>query len=421
MSFRIILVLVGASLLQGALAHDNGMDMSMDNGMTMTMGNMIMYLHFTPGDNLWFLGWAPFKAGAMVGACLGLFMLALLERWLAAIRGVMEVHWQKRAQIALSNRLNMLDTKASSQPSSTRGVFNRRSAPPFIFWHDVSRGILQIGQSLLSFLFMLAVMTFQVGFILSIVIGLGVGEALFGRSFSSRGLTLDFSIPLPVSPSTLVCVVSRFTTASMKSPVTVAPVGWRAAKRHLSRLPEMLTRDVKPSQVGSSCSTIRGVAGSDAPPTPRTSANQNEYMFDVYSELSPWHPAPFTHTILRLPEPLRFTSAGQFVCASDAYALSDMCSFRDIMLGMPLHRYPRSQDEDLLLEAAMLRLRCDQSMQRALLETGSRKLYFVDPDPVWGTGCREGRECGRNLWGKVLMLAREALGRRGCFGGRNFR
>ncbi|KAA1466993.1 hypothetical protein DENSPDRAFT_761198, partial [Dentipellis sp. KUC8613] len=175
-----ILALAGVSLLQGALAHDNGMDMSMDSGMTMSMGNMIMYLHFTPGDNLWFLGWAPFKAGAMVGACLGLFMLALLERWLAAIRGVMEVHWQKRAQIALSNRLNTLDTK-TSQSSSTRSVFSRRSAPPFIFWHEVSRGILQIGQSLLSFLFMLAVMTFQVGFILSIVIGLGVGEALFGR------------------------------------------------------------------------------------------------------------------------------------------------------------------------------------------------------------------------------------------------
>ncbi|TFY80036.1 hypothetical protein EWM64_g3981 [Hericium alpestre] len=88
-------ILVALALACAVRAHDNGMDMSMDSGMSMTMGNMIMYLHFTPGDNLWFLGWAPFKVGPMVGACIGLFMLALLERWLAAIRGVMEVHWHK--------------------------------------------------------------------------------------------------------------------------------------------------------------------------------------------------------------------------------------------------------------------------------------------------------------------------------------
>ena len=85
-----------ASLIAGALADDNGMVMSMDQGMAMNMGNMLMYLHFTIGDNLWFIGWAPNTAGAMAGACIGLFVLAIAERWLAAMRSVMEDHWSTR-------------------------------------------------------------------------------------------------------------------------------------------------------------------------------------------------------------------------------------------------------------------------------------------------------------------------------------
>jgi copper transporter 1 len=79
-----------------ALASANGMDMSMDGSMALTMGTMRPYLHFTLGDNLWFLGWVPMSPGAMVGACIGLFLLALIERWIAACRAMMEVHWAKR-------------------------------------------------------------------------------------------------------------------------------------------------------------------------------------------------------------------------------------------------------------------------------------------------------------------------------------
>lgn len=77
-----------------------------------------------------------------------------------------------------------------------------RSTPPFILSHDLVRGIAFAGHSALQFAFMLVVMcvpldfymlitltlhsrTFQVGFILSIVVGLGVGETLFGR-FASQ-------------------------------------------------------------------------------------------------------------------------------------------------------------------------------------------------------------------------------------------
>lgn len=77
-------------------ASDNGMDMSMDGAMSLAQGQMLPYLHFTTGDMLWFLGWVPKSTGAMVGTCIGLFLLAIVERWIATCRVVMQAHWAKR-------------------------------------------------------------------------------------------------------------------------------------------------------------------------------------------------------------------------------------------------------------------------------------------------------------------------------------
>ena len=96
MFISLITYIVVVLHLQCALADTNGMDMSMDGAMALASGNMLPYLHFTSGDNVLFLGWVPKSAGAMVGTCIGLFMLALVERWVAACRAVMEAHWSKR-------------------------------------------------------------------------------------------------------------------------------------------------------------------------------------------------------------------------------------------------------------------------------------------------------------------------------------
>ncbi|CAL1697512.1 unnamed protein product [Somion occarium] len=194
----LIFTLLALALLHPISCSENGMDMSMDGAMSLTTGQMLPYLHFTPGgDTLWFLGWVPTSAGAMVGTCIGLFLLGIVERWVAACRALMEIHWNKRAQIVRSDRLNArglpvasekaqpdLDLKhslSSLTAKELKKAVTMRDVPPFILAHDLMRGILHVGQAGLQFAFMLAVMTFQVGFILSLVIGLGVGEMLFGR------------------------------------------------------------------------------------------------------------------------------------------------------------------------------------------------------------------------------------------------
>jgi len=156
-----------------ALAAANGMDMTMDDGMTLANGTMMTTLHFSLGDTLWFTGWVPQTKGAMAGACIGLFILALVDRWVAAVRAMMEAHWRTAARIAEKN-----DDKNKKSRMRIR-------ATPFIFAHDATRGAMQALQSFLGFAFMLAVMTFQAGFIISIALGLGVGEMLFGRYASA--------------------------------------------------------------------------------------------------------------------------------------------------------------------------------------------------------------------------------------------
>ncbi|KAJ7440724.1 CTR copper uptake transporter [Mycena latifolia] len=167
-------------------AADNGMDMSMDDGMTLATGTMMTTLHFSRGDTLWFTGWVPQSAGAVAGACIGLFILALVDRWIAAVRAMMEIHWRAAGELARGANLKAGD--ADEVKGKKRMLGLRLRVPPFIPAHDIMRGAIHALQATLGFAFMLAVMTFQAAFIISIALGLGVGEMLFGRHAASAAI-----------------------------------------------------------------------------------------------------------------------------------------------------------------------------------------------------------------------------------------
>jgi len=155
------------------------------------------YLHFTGGDNLFFKSWHPSSNGAIAGASIALVVLALLERLLFSIRGAMDARWRRSAfatNAAWSVEGDMMKPIAKQEdicedkPGSMRSPVTqrKRTIPPFVFSHDVARGALYSLQALLSYALMLAVMTFQAAYIISIVIGLGLGEILFGRIASTH-------------------------------------------------------------------------------------------------------------------------------------------------------------------------------------------------------------------------------------------
>ena len=126
-----------------------------------------MYLQ--PGDTS-FLGLAPTSAGAMVRTCIALVVLSMAERWLVAMRGVMEewrhtdtcglashcppvicflMHWPCSDQVALTNSLNTsvaaMSLEERSRPLSKAPLPPLDVALPFVFAYDVLRGVLWIG------------------------------------------------------------------------------------------------------------------------------------------------------------------------------------------------------------------------------------------------------------------------------------
>jgi copper transporter 1 len=174
------MLLFAALTLAHGSGHDDlggdlggGDDMGMMDGMggapVLAEGMMIPYLHFSPGDTLWFQGWVPQTKAAVTGVCVGLFLLGLVDRWLAAVRSSAEKFWWNRSQIAIANRLNYAPLTGKSQASAatasqapdrlTLGNIVRSTiAAPFIPTHDIARGVLHTAQAALGFLFMLAVM-----------------------------------------------------------------------------------------------------------------------------------------------------------------------------------------------------------------------------------------------------------------------
>lgn len=67
-------------------------DMSMtDTNSTFAM--MVPYLHFTRGDALWLQKITPKSVGAVAGACVFLFALAVFERMYAAWSTSMQAQW----------------------------------------------------------------------------------------------------------------------------------------------------------------------------------------------------------------------------------------------------------------------------------------------------------------------------------------
>lgn len=168
----------------------------MDMNSTTTMSSdmtMTPWLHFTDGDYLIFKTWQPESKGAIAGASIGLVVFCILERFIMALRRQMEIQWGSRALALMQRNPNDADDRPSDKMDGTeegcsslpitpvKGRSRLGLVPPFIPMHDITRGIFQVFQALFSYALMLAVMTFNAAYIISIILGLGIGEVLFGR------------------------------------------------------------------------------------------------------------------------------------------------------------------------------------------------------------------------------------------------
>lgn len=169
--------------------------MSMDGSSNSSMMVMMTpFFHVVGGDYLLFQAWKPTSGGAIAGACVGLFILALFERWVNAVSPVILDHLNQRAlrnvpTKAISGTVDSASRRSSSDTTETpssaaaknQKALSMRTIPPFLVTVDIPRGILYAIRRFLGFALMLAVMTYHAGYIISIIVGQGLGEIVFGR------------------------------------------------------------------------------------------------------------------------------------------------------------------------------------------------------------------------------------------------
>ncbi|KIV85428.1 hypothetical protein PV11_01124 [Exophiala sideris] len=172
------------------------MDMSSSDSTMSSMTMIFTNAHNTP---LYSNSWTPNSSGAYAGTCIFLIILAMLLRLLFAAKAVCEQRWliaaQARRYVLVRGRTTEAgridqdpDAKTGSLITANGVEENVKvvaaksgNVVPFRLSVDIPRAGLTTIIAGISYLLMLAVMTMNVGYFLSVLAGVFVGELAVGR------------------------------------------------------------------------------------------------------------------------------------------------------------------------------------------------------------------------------------------------
>lgn len=181
-------------------------DTNTDTGGSLSSSMSSMSMVFTTAHNtpLFSSQWTPTSGGSYAGTCIFLAILAVISRLLFAYRQKVERRWHDKAinrrYIIVAGEteadrerlaIGKGGEKADEATLTLRGLDERvkviRShqrrleSTPWRLSTDVPRACIFTVQAGLGYLLMLAVMTLNAGYFLSVLAGLFVGELAVGR------------------------------------------------------------------------------------------------------------------------------------------------------------------------------------------------------------------------------------------------
>lgn len=184
----------------GSMGSMSSMDSSMDS--------MAMFFTTSTNTALWSKSWTPNSTGAYAGTCIFLIIFAIVSRLIGAGRQYMEQRWRdaaiKRRYIVIADKdggegqlSSQLKGETETGVLTTRGIdetvkiiqakSRSKERAPFRLSEDLPRSFVYMVQAGVGYLLMLAVMTFNVGYFMSVLAGLFLGELAVGRYTSHVG------------------------------------------------------------------------------------------------------------------------------------------------------------------------------------------------------------------------------------------
>ncbi|KAJ5128271.1 hypothetical protein N7448_001988 [Penicillium atrosanguineum] len=163
-----------------ATSSMSGMSGMSDSSMTMSMSEMIMTFFTSFKTPLFSEDWTPTSKGQYAGTCIFLIVLAVILRVLIAIRPVLEGRlWTDGMQHAtIDGKQDMQTKRMSGVQLSMQELGNRWSR-----WRvnpAAGRATYEMFIAGVAYLLMIAVMTMNLGYFLSVLGGIWLGTFIMG-------------------------------------------------------------------------------------------------------------------------------------------------------------------------------------------------------------------------------------------------
>ncbi|KAI1348363.1 Ctr copper transporter [Xylaria sp. FL0043] len=174
--------------------HGDSMDsggMVMDSSELTPASEMAMVFFNSMITPLWSMAWAPNSTHAYAGTCIFLIFLSVIQQALMAFRSIAFTHNRNlEARIPSSGDKESLMEERIRPPhvgSIRRMLRESWARHPFLSTVEIGRSLLNVVIGGVGYLLMVAVMTLNVGYFLSVLAGIFLGTLLFGRLGADNG------------------------------------------------------------------------------------------------------------------------------------------------------------------------------------------------------------------------------------------
>ncbi|KAI6248988.1 hypothetical protein HI914_02790 [Erysiphe necator] len=164
---------------------------------SMTMSSMSMVFFNSIKTTLYMSMWTPNNMGSYAATCIFLIFLATGHRFLFALKSRLEAYWSDldvNQRLAVTSGKLPLSERIAMDPSSRKMVLSemgveedviviqkRKLSTPWRLTVDPIRAILDTIIAAVGFFLMLAVMTMNIGYFISVLAGTFVGSLIAGR------------------------------------------------------------------------------------------------------------------------------------------------------------------------------------------------------------------------------------------------